>query len=77
VFEYLKAKHNARRIYDRTYPMILHEQFKENENYNFIYREEHEAILPNVHNLQRKSVIIRYLVDSDYAGILVTRRSRI
>ena len=76
VFAYLKAKHNARRIYDPTYPRIHHEKFKTNEDWKTQYGDIKEAIPPNAPEPRGKSVVIRYFVDSDHAGNLVTRRSR-
>ena len=76
VFAYLKAKHNARRIYDPTYPKINQVLFKANEDWKPFYGDVKEAIPPNAPEPRGKPVVIRYFVDSDHAGNLVTRRSR-
>jgi transposase InsO family protein len=76
VFAYLKAKHNARRIFDPTYPKIFHDKFKANEDWKTQYGDIEEAIPPNAPEPRGKPVVIRYFVDSDHAGNLVTRRSR-
>jgi hypothetical protein len=76
VFAYLKAKHNARLIFDPTYPSINHHKFKENLDWTPFYGNVREAIPPNAPKPQGKPVVLRCFVDSDHAGNLVTRRLR-
>jgi hypothetical protein len=76
VFAYLKAKHNARLIFDPTYPNINHHKFKENQDWTPFYGNVKEAIPTNAPPARGKAVVLRCYVDSDHAGNLVTRRSR-
>jgi hypothetical protein len=74
VFAYLKAKHNARRVYDPIYPKIQHQKFKANKDRKAMYGDVQEAIPPNAPKLRGKSVVMRYFADSDHAGNFVTIR---
>jgi len=76
VFAYLKLKHNARLIFDPTYPNINFDTFKDKEDWIPFYGDVKEAIPPNAPEPRGRSVILRTYVDSDHAGNLVTRRSR-
>jgi hypothetical protein len=76
VFAYLKNKHNARIIFDPTYPEIPHEIFQDNFDWTTMYGNVKEAIPPNAPEPRGKSVLLRCYVDSDHANDLVTRRSR-
>jgi hypothetical protein len=76
VFAYLKAKHNARLIFDPTYPTIHHEKFKHDQDWVLFYGKVKEAIPPNAPQPRGKPVVLRTFVDSDHAGNLLTRRSR-
>ena len=76
IFAYLKKKHNARLIYDPTYPEIEVTDFKGNEDWSAFYGDVKEAIPPNAPPPRGKGVVLRTFVDADHAGNLLTRRSR-
>jgi hypothetical protein len=76
VFAYLKAKHNARMIYDLTYPKIDYSKFRANEEWEKFYGDVKEAIPSNAHQPRGKPVVLRIYVDSDNAGDPLTRRLR-
>jgi hypothetical protein len=76
VFAYLKNKHNAKLIYDPSYPQIETNDFKNDEDWKAFYGEVKEAIPPNAPPARGRSVMIRIYVDADHAGNMVTRRSR-
>jgi Reverse transcriptase (RNA-dependent DNA polymerase) len=76
VFAYLKQKHNARLIYDPTYPTIDVSQFKLDEDWTAFYGDMKEAIPPNAPKPRGRGVVLRMFVDSDHAGNMITRRSR-
>ena len=46
IFAYLDNKHNARMIFDPTYPEIEMSDFKE-QNWNFFYSSAREALPPD------------------------------
>ena len=75
VFAYLKKKHNARIVFDPTYPKIDLNVFHE-VDWRPFYGNVVEAIPPNAPKPRGKSVVLRCYVDADHAGDLVTRRSR-
>ena len=76
VFAYLKKKHNARLIYDPTYPKIDVNEFKDGENWTTFYGDVQEAIPANAPKPRGKSVVLRLFVDADHAANMETRRSR-
>jgi hypothetical protein len=47
VFAYLKAKHNARMIYDPTYLQIDYSKFRANEEWEKFYGDVKEAVPSN------------------------------
>ena len=59
VFAYLKNKHNARLIYDPTYPRIDRSQFKSDESWETFYGDVKEAIPPNAPAPRGRSVILQ------------------
>lgn len=75
VFAYLKKKHNARIVFDPTYPKVHLSDFQEVDWQPF-YGNLKEAIPVNAPEPRGKSVVLRCYVDADHAGDLVTRRSR-
>ena len=75
VVAYLKAKHNARMVFDPTYPEIDLSLFKTHDWTSF-YGDVKEAIPPNAPKPRGKGVDLRLFVDSDHAGDKVRRRSR-
>jgi hypothetical protein len=76
VFAYLNNKHNARLIYDPTYPRIDPNLFKSDENWTTFYGDVKEAIPRIAPTPRGRSVILRMFVDSDHAGNMITRRYR-
>jgi hypothetical protein len=76
VFAYLKNKHNARLIYDPSYPRIETSDFKNDEDWKAFYGEVKEAIPPNAPPARGRSVMIQIYIDADHAANMCTRRSR-
>jgi hypothetical protein len=76
VFAYLKQKHNARMIYDPTYPKIDYTKFRANEEWEKFYGDVKEAIPSNATQPRGKPVVLITYVDSDHSGDQPTRRSR-
>jgi len=76
VFGYLKNKHNARMVYDPTYPKIDYSKFKDGQEWHHIYGDVKEAIPENAPEPLGKEVDLSLYVDSDLAGDSKTRRSR-
>jgi hypothetical protein len=76
VFAYLSSKHNARLIYDTSYPRIESNASKSDKDWRAFYGEMKEAIPPNTPPPKVRSVNIRIYVDVDHAGNMVTRCSR-
>jgi len=75
LFAYLGKKHNARIVFDPSYPDIDMTVFKECDWKHF-YGDVKEAIPPNAPSPRGKEVDIRLFVDSDFANDQLTRRSR-
>ena len=75
VVSYLKRKHNARMVYDPTYPDINMGDFKTCDWTEF-YGSVKEPIPPNAPPLRGKPIDLRMYVDSDFAGDRVRQRSR-
>ena len=75
MFAYLKNKHNARVIFDPSYPNINLLQFKDCD-WKGMYGEVKEALPPNAPKPRGKEVDLRLFVDSDHAAETRTRRSR-
>ena len=75
LFAYLEKKHNARMVFDPTYPDIELDDFKECD-WKPMYGDVTEAIPPNRPKARGKVVDLRLFVDSDHAGEGLTRRSR-
>ena len=75
LFANLEKKHNARIVFDPTYPDIDMTSFKEC-NWKHYYGDVVEAIPPNAPEPRVKNVDLRMFVDSDHAGDKRTRRSR-
>ena len=76
VFAYLKKKHNARLIYDLSYPKIDLNEFKDGESWTSFYGDVQEAISANAPTPRLRAVVLRLFVDADHAGNMLTRRSR-
>ena len=73
---YLKAHHNARMVFDLTYPTLDMSMFQKHDWCDF-YGDVKEAIHTNAPEKRGKEVDLRIFVDSDHAGDKITRRSRI
>ena len=74
-FGYLKGHHNARMVFDPTYPTVYMSMFQEHDWCGF-YRDLKEAIPPNVPDSKGKEVDLRIFFDSDHAGDKLNRQSR-
>ena len=74
VVSYLKRKHNARMVYDPTYPDINMADFKTCDWTEF-YGSVKEPIQPNAPPSRGKPVDLHMYVDSDFAGDGVRQRS--
>lgn len=75
LFNYLEKRHNARVVFDPTYPTIDMSVFKECD-WKAMYGNVKEAIPPNAPEPRGKDVDLRMYVDSDHAGDKRLRRSR-
>ena len=75
LFNYLHKKHNARIVFDPSYPVVDMSVFKECD-WKAFYGDVKEAIPPNAPPPRGKDVDLRMFVDSDHAGDNWTRRSR-
>jgi hypothetical protein len=75
LFNYLEKRHNARVVFNPSYPTIDMASFKECDWSSF-YGNVHEAIPPNAPEPRGKDIGLRMLVDSDHAGDKRTCRSR-
>ena len=75
IFGYLKMHHNARVVLDPSYPDINIEEF-EKKNWKEFYGNTTEAKPSNAPRPLGMEFLIRCFVDADFAGDLLTRRSR-
>ena len=76
MFAYLKSHHNARLVFDPSYPEVNDEDFPK-KNWSMIYGESlKEDIPPNAPEPLGMEFVIRAYVDADHAGDKITRRSR-
>lgn len=75
LFGYLKRKHNATLAFVPTYPSIDEAQFPD-ADWKRYYGNVKEKELLDKPQPRGKEVIMRCFVDADYAGDLMTRRSR-
>eukprot|EP00934_Nitzschia_sp_Nitz4_P001810 Nitzschia sp. Nitz4//scaffold191_size41780//52//5493//NITZ4_007461-RA/size41780-processed-gene-0.69-mRNA-1//1//CDS//3329540163//1810//frame0 len=75
IFAYLRNKHNARMIFDPTYPTIDESKFQKCDWKHF-YGDVKEAIPMNAPKPRGKEVDLRLFVDSSHADDKVNRRSR-
>ena len=66
IFRYLKGHHNARMVFDPTYPATYMSTFQEHDLCDF-YGDAKEAIPPNAPEPRGKEVDLRIFVDSDHA----------
>ena len=75
VYAYLKRKHNARIVFDPSYPNIDKKAFKI-QDWTSFYGNVKEAIPLDMPEPLGKDVDLRLYVDSDHAGDKLVRRSR-
>eukprot|EP00934_Nitzschia_sp_Nitz4_P008127 Nitzschia sp. Nitz4//scaffold260_size33533//228//6137//NITZ4_007876-RA/size33533-snap-gene-0.41-mRNA-1//-1//CDS//3329544674//8117//frame0 len=75
IFAYLKNKHNARVIFDPSYPVIDDSKFQKCDWRHF-YGDVKEPIPLNAPKSRGKEVDLRLFVDSSHADDKVNRRSR-
>jgi len=75
IYAYLSAKHNARIVFDPTYPDIDESQFVKHD-WTSMYGDVKEEIPPNMPEPRGREVETRMYVDADHATDKVTRRSR-
>ena len=75
VFGYLKRKHNARMVFDPTYPEIDQDMFQTHDWSRF-YGDAKEPIPENCPEPLGKAIDLRMYVDADFAGDKARRRSR-
>lgn len=76
IFAYLGKRHNARMVFDPTYPTIDMSAFKHEHDWTSLYGNVKEAIPLNAPKARGREVDLRLFVDADHAGNTVTRRSR-
>jgi hypothetical protein len=67
LFAYLSLHHNARVVFDPTYPDIYMCAFIKTD-WKPMYGDVKEAIPPNAHVTRWKAIDLRLFVDSDHAG---------
>jgi hypothetical protein len=75
VFAYLGLHHNARVVFDPTYPAVDMGTLIKTD-WKSMYGDVKEMIPYDAHVYRGKEVYLRLFVDSDYAGEKFTRRSR-
>lgn len=75
IFAYLKIHHNARVVFDPTYPDIDDESF-ERKDWSSMYGDTSEPIPENMPKPLGKEFLMRAYVDASFAGCKMTRRSR-
>ena len=75
MFAHLEHRHNARLVFDPSYPAIGMSVF-EDCDWKHFYGDVKEAIPPNTPSPHGKEVDIRLFCDSDHAGDAKYRRSR-
>ena len=75
IFAYLKINHNARMVFDPSYPEIDDETFEE-KDWSSMYGMEKDEAPGNAPKPMGSEFIIRAYVDASFAGCKLTRRSR-
>ena len=75
VFAYLKAHHNARIVFDPSYPDI-DEAFNICQDWSDFYRNEKEDLPANAPPSRGKEFIMRGYVDASFGRCKLTRKSR-
>ena len=72
LFAYLKKHHNARVVFDLTYPDIDYSKF-EQQSWTKFYGEIAEELSPDMPETLGKEFIMQAFVDADHAGDTRTR----
>ena len=75
IFAYLKINHNARVVFDPSYPEIDNNMF-ERKDWSSMYGTDKESVPGNAPRPMGNEFIIRAYVDASFAGCKLTRRSR-
>ena len=75
IFAYLEKRHNARMVFDPTYPVIDQGAIP-TQDWTDFYGNVKEAIPSNAPDPYGKEVTMRCFVDADHAGDKLSRRSR-
>jgi hypothetical protein len=75
LYAYLSLQHNARVVFEPTYPDVDMRAFIKTD-WKPMYGDVNEAIPPNAPVTRGKSIDLRLFVDSDHAGEHFMRRSR-
>jgi hypothetical protein len=75
IFAYLKQKHNARLVFDATYPIVDSSDFPK-QDWSSFYGDVQEEVPNNVPEPLGYEFVMRAYVDADHAGDKLTRRSR-
>ena len=75
IFAYLKGVHNARMVFDPSYPDVDSDSF-EKKDWTKFYGDVSEEKPPDAPEPLGKEFLLRAYVDSDHAGEKLTRRSR-
>jgi hypothetical protein len=75
VFAYLRKHHNARVVFDTTYPTVDMDTFIKTD-WKAMYGDVKEMIPKDAPIPRVKEVDVRLFVDSDHAGEQFTRRSK-
>ena len=75
IFGCIGIQKNIRLFFYCSYPIISYKLFKEHDWFDF-YRDEKEAITPNIPESRGNKVYISMFVDAELAGINSTRRSQ-
>jgi hypothetical protein len=75
IFAYLKVYHNARMVFDPTYPEV-NDGEEVNKDWTTFYGNVREIIPPGAPKRRGKGFLMKAFVDADHAGDMLTRRSR-
>ena len=75
IFAYIKSHHNARIVFDPSYPEI-DEAFDTRKDWSDFYETERDGIPANAPEPLGLEFLIRAYVDASYAGCKPTRRSK-
>jgi len=73
IFAYLDKKHNARIVFDPSYPEIDMKDFKECDWHHF-YGDVKEVVPPNAPEPHGEDADLRMFVDSNHAGDILTHQ---